>query len=80
MRPELGGGSGSCSWQVGWGPAGADHALGPARRDCGRGCRLPGHALTRSGEGLCRRQTSQVCFQVLLKYAVICQTQHKDPT
>ncbi|XP_017196899.1 cAMP-dependent protein kinase inhibitor alpha isoform X1 [Oryctolagus cuniculus] len=42
MRPELGGGSGSCSWQVGVGARGADHAHGPARLDFCPGHRAPG--------------------------------------
>jgi hypothetical protein len=43
MRPELGGGSGSCSWQVGPGPARSDHAHGPAgAAGLQRGQRAPG--------------------------------------
>ncbi|XP_070333300.1 cAMP-dependent protein kinase inhibitor alpha isoform X1 [Odocoileus virginianus] len=41
MRPELGGGSGCSSWQLGWGPAELTTRR-PARRHCGRGQRTPG--------------------------------------
>ncbi|KAM7236525.1 hypothetical protein CapIbe_012197 [Capra ibex] len=41
MRPELGGGSGCSSWQVGWGPAELTTQR-PARRHCSPGQRTPG--------------------------------------
>ncbi|XP_057388285.1 cAMP-dependent protein kinase inhibitor alpha isoform X1 [Balaenoptera acutorostrata] len=48
MRPELGGGSSCCSWQVGWGPAElTTHRPGAAALRP-RGSRRRGHALIRS--------------------------------
>ncbi|XP_073085841.1 cAMP-dependent protein kinase inhibitor alpha isoform X1 [Manis javanica] len=49
MRPEPGGGSSCCSWQVGWGPAELTGHTAPRGGTAAPG-RRPGQVLTRSGE------------------------------